>query len=122
MVIPNVNQWLDNWGYDIKVFPLHAINHVQACVKSLVSDTGWIQLCLLLQCGDRRAKDTPQSWSQPAETDHPRMDPGLCAPELSGTVGPFKSRENNTAIKRKRRKKGTIITISNQGHVCKEKE
>lgn len=120
MVIPNVNQWLDNWGYDTKAFLLHAINHIHAYVKSLVSDTGRTQLRLRSQRDGRRVKDTPQSWSQPAETDHPRMDPGLCAPELSGTVGPFKSRENNTTIKRQRGKKGGIITISNQGHVCKE--
>lgn len=72
-----------------------------------------IQGGLWSQCDDRTVKDTPQSWSQPAETDHPRMDPGLCVRELSGTVGSFENRESNTMSKRKGRQKGGILKVSN---------
>lgn len=65
-------------------------------MRSLVGDTGRIERFLCSQCDERRVKDTPRSWSQPAETDHPRMDPGLCVPALSGTVGSFKNRESET--------------------------
>lgn len=88
MVLPNVNQQLDNCGYVIHAFLLDAINHFYAYVK-------YEALWSVIQGGFRRIKDTPQSWSQPAETDHPRTDPGLCVPELSGTVGSLKEKIGN---------------------------
>lgn len=75
-------------------------------MRPVVGDAGRIQLRLWSQRDDRKVKHAPQSWSQPAETDRPRKDPGLCVPELSETVGSFKNKESNTMSKRKRRKMG----------------
>lgn len=75
-------------------------------VRLSVSDAGWIQLRLRSQCDDRRVKDTPQSLLQPAETDHPHMDPGLCVPELSGTVGSFKKQRKQHHEQNKEEKTG----------------
>lgn len=82
-VIPNVNQWFGDWRY--KVIS-------SGCYKSCLcgSDRGWISPHFWSQHDDRRVKDSPQSWSQPAETDRPHTDQRLCVPELSGTVGSFK--------------------------------
>lgn len=65
----------------------------------------------------KKVRDTPQSWLQPAETDHPHMDPGLCVHEPSGTVDSLKQKIGNIWLQVKgeeKREEYSLFPISDK--------